>query len=86
MTATSRPARRSCQAQVEPAGPPPITMASNRSKAPFPPVGSGPLRSLAPHPDAAKGARSAATRLGYMCSRVIGTAFDLPGANTTWKS
>ena len=23
---------------------------------------------------------------GYMCSRVIGTAFDLPGANTTWKS
>ena len=66
MTATSRPARRSCQAQVEPAGPPPITMASNRSKLPFLP--SDPIRSLAPHPDAAKGARPAPT-VSDTCAR-----------------
>src|SRR5687768_17511920 len=31
MTSTSRPARRSCRAQVEPAGPPPTTRTSHRS-------------------------------------------------------
>ena len=52
-------------------------------QAPVPPLGSGP-----PAPSCGRGGARPASRYprGYMCSRVIGTAFELPGTNTTWKS